>query len=202
MLHCHSIAKQHRDYCYIYQKVLKVFHADTAKMSYTTASNRMLEKEYLIGDLLPIGLSFFVGFITLLILVVLAGCLGKCKNIGNFLILWLYGGSIAKVNNGNLSIDDKEISETNKNELKWLRALLLVNAVTLLTLLAMIFCDAFFVTSDFDLGCLANIDCYIADNNYTKQPLNCSHFFNRDEKIACYQFKLDFFQAFADTEVF
>ena len=163
--------------------------------------NGMLESAYLIGDLLPIGLSFVVGFIILLIFVVSAGCYGKCRNNGNSLILWLYGGRLTRVEVVNqqnvLYIDGNKIQETGK--LRCVRSLLLINAVTLATLLALIFCDAFFVKTDFELGCLVNLDCYIANQNYTKLPINCSDYVIKDEKIACYQFTYDLFQAFADT---
>ncbi len=163
-------------------------------------SNGTIEREYLIGDLLPIGFSFLVGFIFLVIFGV-SGCCGLCKNNGNSLIIWLYGGRLTKVEvveqEEVLYIDGNVVGETFK--LNCLRSFLLVNAITLVTLLAMIFWDSFFVKSDFDLGCLANYDCYIANKNYSKLPLNCSQIFNQDEKIVCYQFKLDFFQAFADT---
>ncbi len=109
----------------------------------------------------------------------------------------MYGGHLTRVEeNGRLFIDNIEVAESRW--LKVLRSLLVANAVTLATLLTMIFSDAFIIKSTFDLGCLENLDCYIADSNNTKL-LNCSHFINRDEKIACYQFILDFFQAFADA---
>ncbi len=133
----------------------------------------MTELEYLLWDLVPIGGSFIIGIAILVTLVVLVRCCGKCGNFGNTLIVWLTG------------------------KLRCLRSLLVANAITLATLLTMIFCDTFIVKSN--LGCLENLDCYFADTDYTEPPLNCSHFINQKEKIVCYQFILDFFQAFADT---
>ncbi len=159
--------------------------------------SKMTEQDYLFWDLVPIVGSFIIGFAILVILVALVGY-GKCGNIGNTLIVWLYGGRLTRVEeNGHLFIDNIEVAESRW--LKVLRSLLVANAVTLATLLIMIFSDTYIVKSNFDLGCLENLDCYIADSNYTEPPLNCSHFLNRNEKIACYQFILDLFQAFADA---
>ncbi len=155
----------------------------------------MTEQDYLLWDLVPIGGSLIIGFAILVILVPWVGWHGK---IGNTLIVWLYGGRLTRVEeNGHLFIDNIEVTESRW--LKVLRSLLVANAVTLATLLIMIFSDTYIVKSNFDLGCLENLDCYIADSNYTEPPLNCSHFLNRNEKIACYQFILDLFQAFADA---
>ena len=166
----------------------------------STILSESTEIVYLTVDLAPIGISFLVGIATLI--GCLAVCCGKCKNNGNVLIVWLYGGHLTRVEGGVneekvLYIDDNKVGETK--ELKRLRFFLLVNAVTLATLLIMIFWDSFFVKSYFRLGCLPNLDCYVANNNYTKPPINCSDYFNRDEHIVCYEFILDFFQSFADT---
>ena len=160
---------------------------DTVKMNSTISETT--ELEYLLWDLVPIGFSFLVGVVILVTLLFFV----RCRKCGNTLIVWLYGGNLTRMEeNGDLFINVAE-----SGSLKCLRSLLVANAVTLATLLTMIFCDTFFVKTN--LGCLENLDCYIADSNYIEPPLNCSHFINQKEKIVCYQFILDFFQAFADT---
>ncbi len=65
-----------------------------------------------------------------------------CVDTGNFLIVWLHGGSLTKVEGRVLYIDN-----TITIESRCVQSFLLANAITLLTLLVMIFWDNFFVTS-------------------------------------------------------
>ena len=199
-IYCHSVIN-HR-YCEdSSSEVLPVLQLQQKIMNNTsTILTGRTEVHYLTGDLTPIGISFLIG-IGIIGCLVLCRC-RKCKNNGNVLIVWLYGGHLTRVEGGVneekvLYIDDNKVGETK--ELKRLRFFLLVNAVTLATLLTMIFWDNFIVKSYFNSGCLPNLDCYVANITYTKSPINCSDYFNRDEQIVCYEFILDFFQSFADT---
>ncbi len=157
-------------------------------------TNGTLEITYVLWDVIPIVVFCFIGIILAVIFGISAACSKWGRILGNYLIYWLYGGDVVKVNGEDLTIDGKEVKKTPR--LKCLHSVLVINAATLATLLTMIFCDTFFVKSYF--GCLETIDCYTLDNNFTQQPfLDCSTV-NQQEMI-CYEFNFDFFQAFADT---
>lgn len=155
---------------------------------------RTQEVLYVLLDILPIAFILLVGIISAPVIIVAVTKYGKFKEFGNFLISWLYGGHIITVRQDNILMNDIQI---DAKELKPIHTFLLVNALTLATILAMVFCDSFVVKSDF--GCSASLDCYVADESYYESPINCSDNVNQDDKIICYKFQLDIFQALADT---
>ena len=159
----------------------------TAKMSDRT--NETPEITYVLWDILPIGISFIVG-ICLLIPLCSVVPPKKFQAFGNRLIPWLYGGRI-------IEVDENNRLQTAVRDQICVKRILLLNAVTLLTLLIMIFFDTFIIRSEY--GCLEHIDCYIEDHRYNKTPVKCSDNISQNVNIICYEFNLDFFQAFADA---
>ena len=111
------------------------------------------EITYVLWDIVPIILSFGIGIIIAVILGISAACSKRGRILGNYLIYWLYGGDVVKVNGEDLTIDDIEVKKTPR--LKCLHSVLVINAATLATLLTMIFCDTFIIKSDF--GCSKTI---------------------------------------------
>ncbi len=158
-----------------------------------------MEIVYLVLDIVPIILSFFIGIIILPMFVVLTNCypVTCCTNLGNNLITWLYGGQTTEVNELRTRLLPGSSEAEASSQPKCLHSCLMVNAMTLATIVTMIFLDTFVIKSDY--GCSADLDCYIEDNKYIESPINCSHPLNPNEKTICYKFTLDYFQAFAET---
>ncbi len=160
-------------------------------MSNTTSGTP--ELLYVVLDIVPIVSTFLAGIILAPMIIIAVIKYEQFSDFGNFLISCLYGGRIIRVEQGNIWINNMQVGAAN---LKSIHTFLLVNALTLATLLFMLFFDSFIVKSDF--GCSASLDCYVADESYYNLPMNCSDNVNR-EKIICYELELDIFQALADT---
>ncbi len=179
------------------------------------------ESDYVAADIVPIIIVLIIGIIVIGIIICAYFCkcccckskpcyTSKCcrkicplEKFANYLIRFLYGGPFApdivtlhsKQREQGLFIDNIRVEE----KLTWLKCMLVTNAASLFTLVGMVFCDLYFIESDF--GCIPDEDCYPSNEDYHEHPLgeNCSLYADRNITTICYRFNLSFLNSIGST---
>ena len=188
--------------------------SSSLKMATVNSQDRWIEIVYLLMDILPIIITFFVGAVLLAVL-----CVAEISMVishklkqdpsrfrkwvrgkTNILILFMYGGSSGLLQESKtrsechensrfckLYIGNKEVPDNAV-----LYFFLTAKSIVMIAFIISVFCDLFFVVSFGD--CDEKHDCYFVDTNYYNPPIeNCSGVL--DNQTVCYAFNLGFVEA-------